>query len=57
MWLAEGWVVLEKFAMPILGEGAAEPNDSFVEQVAAQLERLSSDGSDGSPLTALTDLL
>ena len=32
IWLAEGWVVLERFAMPILGEGDCEPNDTFVEQ-------------------------
>ena len=38
MWLAEGWVVLEKFAMPILGEGDAEPNDTFVEQVVMNAE-------------------
>ena len=35
IWLAEGWVVLERFAMPILGEGDAEPNDTFVQQVVA----------------------
>jgi hypothetical protein len=33
IWLAEGWVVLERFAMPILGEGDNEPNDTFVQQV------------------------
>ena len=38
IWLAEGWVVLERFAMPILGEGAAEPNDTFVQQVVANAE-------------------
>jgi hypothetical protein len=34
IWLAEGWVVLERFAMPILGEGDNEPNDTFVEQAS-----------------------
>ena len=32
-WLAEGWAVLENFAMPILGEGDEQPNDSFVSQL------------------------
>jgi len=30
--------VLERFAMPILGEGDEEPNDTFVEQVVANAE-------------------
>jgi dipeptidyl aminopeptidase/acylaminoacyl peptidase len=38
VWLAEGWVVLERFAMPILGEGDAEPNDTFVQQVVMNAE-------------------
>jgi dipeptidyl aminopeptidase/acylaminoacyl peptidase len=33
-----GWVVLERFAMPILAEGDAEPNDTFIEQVVANAE-------------------
>ena len=38
MWLAEGWVVLERFAMPILGQGDEEPNDTFAEQVVANAQ-------------------
>ena len=38
MWLAMGWVVLERFAMPIVGEGDAEPNDTFIEQVVMNAE-------------------
>lgn len=31
--LARGYVVLDGFAMPIIGEGRKEPNDTFIEQI------------------------
>lgn len=34
-----GWVVLEQFACPVVGEGeGVEPNDTFVEQLVASAE-------------------
>jgi dipeptidyl aminopeptidase/acylaminoacyl peptidase len=35
LWLARGWAVLDDPTMPIVGEGDAEPNDSYVEQLVA----------------------
>jgi len=32
-WLTQGYAVLERPTMPIIGEGDAEPNDSFVQQL------------------------
>uniref|UniRef100_A0A7S2WS91 Nudix hydrolase domain-containing protein n=1 Tax=Mucochytrium quahogii TaxID=96639 RepID=A0A7S2WS91_9STRA len=32
-WVLKGWVVLDKFATPIVGEGDEEPNDTFIEQL------------------------
>ena len=37
-WLAQRWAVLENFAMPILGEGEAQPNDTFVAQLKMNAE-------------------
>ena len=34
-WLARGYVVLDGPTMPIVGEGTAEPNDSYVKQLSA----------------------
>jgi dipeptidyl aminopeptidase/acylaminoacyl peptidase len=34
-WLTRGYVVLDNTAFPIVGEGDAEPNDSFIEQLEA----------------------
>ncbi|HEX2162346.1 MAG TPA: prolyl oligopeptidase family serine peptidase [Thermoanaerobaculia bacterium] len=38
LWLAEGYAVLDDPAMPIVGEGEAEPNDRYVEQLVASAE-------------------
>ncbi|MEM8585728.1 MAG: prolyl oligopeptidase family serine peptidase [Bacteroidota bacterium] len=32
-WLSRGFVILDDFGMPIVGEGEAEPNETFIEQV------------------------
>ena len=32
-WAAKGWVVMDGFALPVIGEGDNEPNDTFVEQI------------------------
>jgi len=34
-WVTKGYVVLDEASFPIIGEGDAEPNDSFVEQLVA----------------------
>lgn len=34
-WAAKGYVVLDEAAFPIIGEGDAQPNDTFVEQLVA----------------------
>ncbi len=43
-WLTRGYVIVEDFAMPIIGEGGDEPNDHFVEQLtdnaAAVIDKL-----------------
>ena len=36
--LAKGWVVLNDPSMPIIGEGDAEPNDTYIEQLVASAE-------------------
>jgi dipeptidyl aminopeptidase/acylaminoacyl peptidase len=35
LWLARGYAVLDDPAMPIVGEGDVEPNDTFVEQLVS----------------------
>jgi dipeptidyl aminopeptidase/acylaminoacyl peptidase len=35
LWVAAGYVVLDDPGMPIVGEGEAEPNDTYVEQLVA----------------------
>ena len=38
-WLLRGYVVLEQFACPVVGEGeGVEPNDTFVEQLVSSAE-------------------
>ncbi|MEM9835525.1 MAG: prolyl oligopeptidase family serine peptidase [Bacteroidota bacterium] len=32
-WIARGFAVFDDFAMPIIGEGETEPNETFIEQV------------------------
>jgi len=34
-WLTQGYVVLDNPALPIVAEGSAEPNDTFLEQLVA----------------------
>ncbi|MEZ5360223.1 MAG: prolyl oligopeptidase family serine peptidase [Candidatus Zixiibacteriota bacterium] len=38
IWLAMGYAVLDDAAMPIVGEGDAEPNDTFREQLVANAQ-------------------
>ncbi len=38
VWLAEGYAVLDNPSMPIIGEGDAEPNDSYIEQLVADAQ-------------------
>jgi len=35
IWLTRGYAVLDRVAMPIVGEGDEEPNDTFIEQLVA----------------------
>ncbi len=35
LWLSQGYAVLDDPSMPIVGEGDAEPNDTYVEQLVA----------------------
>ena len=37
-WVAKGYAVLNNASFPIIGEGKAEPNDSFVSQLVANAE-------------------
>lgn len=37
-WVTRGYVVLHDAAFPIVGEGKAEPNDTFIEQLIANAE-------------------
>lgn len=34
-WAAKGWAVMDDFALPVIGEGDAQPNDTFIEQLVA----------------------
>lgn len=34
-WAAKGWVVMDDFSLPIIGEGEAHPNDTFIEQIVS----------------------
>jgi hypothetical protein len=34
-WAAKGWVVMDDFSLPIIGEGDAHPNDTFIEQIVS----------------------
>ncbi len=38
IWLTQGYAVLDGPTMPIVGEGEAEPNDTYVEQLVASAE-------------------
>jgi dipeptidyl aminopeptidase/acylaminoacyl peptidase len=37
-WVTKGYVVLDNASFPILGEGTAEPNDTFIEQLVSNAE-------------------
>eukprot|EP00741_Cyanophora_paradoxa_P005308 tig00000870_g5147.t1 len=37
-WLTQGYAILDGPAMPIIGQGDAEPNDTFVEQLVANAQ-------------------
>lgn len=37
-WVTQGYVILDRAAFPIVGEGEEEPNDSFREQLVANAE-------------------
>lgn len=37
-WVTQGYVVLDDAAFPIIGEGSAEPNDTFIAQLVANAE-------------------
>ncbi|KAL7481989.1 hypothetical protein ACHAW6_007664 [Cyclotella cf. meneghiniana] len=32
-WAAKGWVIMDDFALPVIGEGDKQPNDTFIEQI------------------------
>ena len=34
-WAAKGWVVMDDFSLPIIGEGDAHPNDTFIDQIVS----------------------
>jgi dipeptidyl aminopeptidase/acylaminoacyl peptidase len=38
LWVTQGYAVFDDVAMPIVGEGDAEPNETFVEQLRANAE-------------------
>jgi dipeptidyl aminopeptidase/acylaminoacyl peptidase len=38
LWLVRGWCVLDDATMPIIGEGDAEPNDTYVEQLVSSAQ-------------------
>ncbi|MEL6863425.1 MAG: prolyl oligopeptidase family serine peptidase [Bacteroidota bacterium] len=37
-WLTRGYAIFDNFGMPIIGEGEAEPNETFIEQLIAGAE-------------------
>ena len=34
-WAAKGWVVMDDFSLPIIGEGDDHPNDTFIDQIVS----------------------
>jgi len=32
-WAAKGWAIMDDFSLPVIGEGDAQPNDTFIEQI------------------------
>ncbi len=43
-WVTRGYAVLDDAAMPIVGEGKVEPNDSFVDQLVMSAEAVIAEG-------------
>lgn len=37
-WAAKGWIIMDDISLPIVGEGDAQPNDAFVEQLCKGAE-------------------
>lgn len=37
-WVTQGYAVFDRFAMPIIGEGSNEPNETFVQQLVSGAE-------------------
>lgn len=37
-WAAKGWAIMDDFALPVIGEGDAQPNDTFIEQIVSGAE-------------------
>lgn len=38
LWVKLGYAIFDKFSMPIIGEGKAEPNETFIEQLTSGAE-------------------
>mmetsp|Transcript_8184 Transcript_8184/g.19739 ORF Transcript_8184/g.19739 Transcript_8184/m.19739 type:complete len:860 (+) Transcript_8184:126-2705(+) len=34
-WAAKGWAIMDDFSLPVIGEGDAQPNDTFLDQLVA----------------------
>ncbi|KAL7548389.1 hypothetical protein ACHAWF_011676 [Thalassiosira exigua] len=34
-WAAKGWTIMDDFSLPVVGEGDAQPNDTFVQQIVS----------------------
>jgi len=34
-WAAKGWVIMDDFSLPVIGEGDVRPNDTFIEQIVS----------------------
>jgi hypothetical protein len=32
-WAAKGWAIMDDFSLPVIGEGDAQPNDTFIDQI------------------------
>ena len=43
-WVTQGYAVLDDAAMPVVGEGEAEPNDTFVDQLVASAQAVIDEG-------------
>ncbi|OEU08845.1 alpha/beta-hydrolase [Fragilariopsis cylindrus CCMP1102] len=34
-WATKGWCIMDDFSLPVIGEGDAHPNDTFIDQIVA----------------------